>query len=438
MKTKYLNGLRWNLLWFMFLIGGILYPLSAADSLRFFNLSHLDYLYQEIEVKQQKMAIIHIYAEYPDYRWKEAPGEGIACVDDVARAAVLYLKHYQLTGDQESLRKARNLLNFIFYMQDEDGLFYNFIFKDYSINRSGKTSKKGVNWWTARAVWAMGEAAVLFQSLDREYAGRLMKSIEKIYPHLDTLTTSYPKLEKYGGIQVPTWLIGGSAGDATGVLVMGLSKLYSISPSPRLKQYLEIFSKGLQFMQLGDETRFPFGAFLSYQNFWHGWGNSQSQALLSVYQVLKDSSYLKSARTEIRNFYPYVIKEGFPREMIFARKVSADSIYAKSISRFPQIAYAIRPMIMASMQLFRMEKDVFYARLAVQLATWFFGNNPARRIIYDPQTGRSYDGILSDSEINRNSGAESTIEALLSFLELESNPITAKLLEEEYRKYVRK
>ena len=34
--------------------------------------------------------------------------------------------------------------------------------------------------------------------------------------------------------------------------------------------------------------------------------------------------------------------------------------------------------------------------------------------MYDPATGRCYDGINSPVDINRNSGAESTIEALLA------------------------
>jgi len=34
--------------------------------------------------------------------------------------------------------------------------------------------------------------------------------------------------------------------------------------------------------------------------------------------------------------------------------------------------------------------------------------------MYDPKTGRCYDGIVSKNNVNKNSGAESTIEALPS------------------------
>jgi hypothetical protein len=55
------------------------------------------------------------------------------------------------------------------------------------------------------------------------------------------------------------------------------------------------------------------------------------------------------------------------------------------------------------------------------LTAWFFGNNPAAMQMYDPKTGRGFDGILSATEINRNAGAESTIEALYAILEVEAN-----------------
>lgn len=60
-----------------------------------------------------------------------------------------------------------------------------------------------------------------------------------------------------------------------------------------------------------------------------------------------------------------------------------------------------------------------YLDLASQLAMWFFGENPAHEWMYDPETGRGYDGINSPTDINRNAGAESTIEALLSLQAME-------------------
>ena len=118
------------------------------------NLAHLNHLYESITIDGREMAIIHIYADYPDYAWVDAAGEGIACVDDAARAVVVYLRHFELSGDISSLERAKKLLEFCRYMQANDGLFYNFIFADPKINKDGKTSYKSFGCWTARSVWA--------------------------------------------------------------------------------------------------------------------------------------------------------------------------------------------------------------------------------------------------------------------------------------------
>ena len=69
------------------------------------------------------------------------------------------------------------------------------------------------------------------------------------------------------------------------------------------------------------------------------------------------------------------------------------------------------------------------------MAAWLAGENVLRRRIYDPQTGRCYDGINSADKINVNSGAESTIEALLILIEVEQNPDANKHLQFTYQRY---
>ncbi|MCH7756119.1 hypothetical protein IH970_13495, partial [candidate division KSB1 bacterium] len=107
----------------------------APADLKLVNLAHLNHLYENVVIDGKEMGIIHIYSEYPDYAWVDAHNEGIACVDDVARATVVYLRHFEITGDTTSLKRARKLLDFCLYMQAEDGQFYNFIYADHSINR---------------------------------------------------------------------------------------------------------------------------------------------------------------------------------------------------------------------------------------------------------------------------------------------------------------
>jgi len=65
------------------------------------NYKHLDYLYQEVNLPNGIQAgVIHIYSNYPDYKYAIEPKEGFACVDDAARALIL------LSKDKTQLNKA--------------------------------------------------------------------------------------------------------------------------------------------------------------------------------------------------------------------------------------------------------------------------------------------------------------------------------------------
>ncbi|MBC8170211.1 MAG: hypothetical protein H7X77_01005, partial [Anaerolineae bacterium] len=63
----------------------------GAQAAELVNLDHLRFLTQPVTIDATDMAIVHIYSEAPDYEWVDAAGEGLSAVDDVARAAVVYL-----------------------------------------------------------------------------------------------------------------------------------------------------------------------------------------------------------------------------------------------------------------------------------------------------------------------------------------------------------
>src|SRR5687767_12134950 len=77
------------------------------------NTSHLDGLYEEIEIAGDTVGIIHIYSEFPDYKHIGDSDEGIACVDDATRAAIFYLRQNKNTPSEEHLRKVRMLVKFL-------------------------------------------------------------------------------------------------------------------------------------------------------------------------------------------------------------------------------------------------------------------------------------------------------------------------------------
>jgi hypothetical protein len=79
-------------------------------------------------------------------------------------------------------------------------------------------------------------------------------------------------------------------------------------------------------------------------------------------------------------------------------------------------------MIWATIEAFSIGKDQKYAKQAAVLTSWYLKQNPANASMYDPETGRCFDGIGSATDVNRNAGAESTIEALWAFQKVEKFP----------------
>ena len=405
---------------------------GEIENFSIINLDHLDHLYQEINLNNQRMAIVHIYAEYPHYDWKDAPGEGMACIDDVSRAAVFYMKHYKYTQQPSNLQKAKRLLNFILYMQAPNGLFYNFINSDLTINKIHKNSTPKATWWSWRAVWALAEGHELFNKTNAEFSQMLTRSIEKTFPAIDSVLHKYPVMLPYSGLSQPTWLPYGSGADQSAVLLLGLVQYYHATQDSAVRRRIDWIGEGLLALQVGDSTQFPYSAFMSWGNMWHAYGNLQAYALLNAGEALNDKNVITRALNELRFFYPYLMKQNYLSQ--FTVVVEGDSIIAKDMLRFSQIAYNIRPMVWASLQAYKHTGFDFYARQAGDIACWLLGKNITGNPVYDPQTGRCFDGIEDYNKLNRNSGAESTIEALLTILEVEMNPLARTILHEYYRK----
>ena len=387
------------------------------------NTAHLDALYGEKNVGGQTVGIIHIYAEYPDYHLMGDDDEGIACVDDASRAAIFYLRHYQNTSDEEHLRKGRMLIKFLLAMQSPNGYYYNFIWPDGTIHTDGITSKPEPAFWSWRTLWAMGEAInildqndslVLQMKQQRELlAGNMLR--ETSFKSKGTDTTM--------GWSFPMWLPKVSGTDQASIVLIGLSFMLqqqyegSRIDKDSLEAFMEHFADGITLMQIEQPDSLHDGAFLSWENLWHAYANIQSYALLTAGEVLNDPHITAHALYEIDHFYPAFLQAGGLEH--FYVRVENGKITRYDTKAYSQIAYGRRPMIWASLKAYEITKDEKYLSLAKELGVWFSGTNPANTPMYDPSTGRGYDGISSPEQINKNSGAESTIESLLALQALE-------------------
>lgn len=385
------------------------------------NFNHVQHLTERIHLNGDSVDIIHIYADYPSYNWVDASEEGIACVDDAGRAAVAYLRNYELTKDRRSAVRAKELLKFVLALQADDGQFYNFIYGDRSINRNGITSFKSFGWWAARGVWCFGLGYRIFEKEDPQFAVLLDAGIKRTFFHLDTMLLRYNKKRDIDGLSIPRWLLYESGSDATTELVMGLIEYYRATKDEKVKSYIEKLCDGMIEMQSGDAATFPYGVHRSWETMWHAWGNGQTQVLAEAGRVLKNKKMIESARREADGFYIRLLIQGFKREF--------DVADTTKYREFEQIAYDLRPIVVGLVRLYEATGEKKYLAMGELATSWFFGNNAAGAIMYDATTGRGYDGIRSASEVNKNSGAESTIEALMAIQEIERHSSTKSFSE---------
>lgn len=386
---------------------------------RLVNTDHLlNTLYQPVKIAATGVEVgtVWIYSE-PDangaYKLVGDADEGFTCVDDVARAGLFLLREPDLSTNADKQAKLRGMVNFVLQMQSPGGYFYNFLWPDRTVNTTFRTSQAVADWWSWRALWLLSEAGSYYQKTEAGLAGQIQTAITKLVDLTVRDFGARPKDATFvQGVTIPKWLPYGSGSDQAAILLLGLNNVYAQTPSAPVLKLMEQLADGILLMQKGDAQKFPYGAFLSFDNGWHAYGNDQAYALLTVGKALNKPDWIAAARREVESFYPYILKEGFLES--FEVRQSGETFAEVKRSKFSQIAYGVRPMIWATLALYDQTKDAKLLTQAEQLTRWFLNNNPANARMYDRATGRGYDGISSATSVSRNAGAESTIEALLA------------------------
>ncbi len=150
------------------------------------------------------------------------------------------------------------------------------------------------------------------------------------------------------------------------------------------------------------------------RSIWHGWGSQMPAGLARAAETLRDPALARGAITDSFTFDPWLLTSGGPDNGRLPTRGDAS-----------QIAYGADSRLQSLLATDDATGRTVARDLAGIFAAWYFGANPAGEAMYDPATGRTFDGISSSGDINRNSGAESTIHGLLSMLALDANPDVA-------------
>ncbi|MFB3977817.1 hypothetical protein [Microbacterium proteolyticum] len=353
-------------------------------------------------------------------------GQGAYNADDTTRAAVVYLRHWQQTGDGDSRQKAYELLRTVAYHQTTEGPDAGNVVlwmqPDGDLNLSAEPvelpdpSDSGPSYWLARTVWALGEGYAAFADEDPAFAAFLKERLALSRGAIERdVLSKYGEYVEADGEKVPAWLIVDGA-DATAEAVLGLAAAVRAGDDSSTTAARQL-AEGVAAMASGSSREWPYGAVLPWAQspaMWHAWGSQMPAALAVAADVLDDPPLAEPAIADATGFTTTLLTAGGP-----------DNGWFPSPTDRVQIAYGADSRVQSLIALADTTGSSAFAELAGMQAAWFFGANHASAQMYDPATGVTFDGLQPDGTVNRNSGAESTMHGLLTALALDAHPTIA-------------
>tara|TARA_Y100000310_G_scaffold345268_1_gene463254 strand:- start:11289 stop:13520 length:2232 start_codon:yes stop_codon:yes gene_type:complete len=305
-------------------------------------------------------------------------------LDDNARAMIVCAMHYDNFKDSTKLKSIETYLNFIEFVQHEDGKLYNIVdgecnldLEDWSEDAHG------------RGLWALGHL------MSRERIPQNLKDqAKKIF---DKGLSSLISVKSVRG---------------AAFILLGLYYYCREFPSE---------DKVVRIRELADYLKTMFDA--NSTDDWHWFEKSMTysnsklpEAMLCAFLVTEDEKYLEIA-TESLNFLISITYENGS----FA-PIGQNGWYVSGENRayFDQQPVDTASMVQTMVLAYKVFKNKYYLDKAEVAFQWFLGNNFLNQMIYDERSGGCHDGI-GEFSINLNQGAESTISYLLARLILEKN-----------------
>ena len=424
-------------------------PVATAAPATLTNLSHLDFLLDEVRPTaavghdtyrldtQPTLLMPWTYADARENGQFARVGggsldpatghysQGAFNTDDIARAAVVYLRHWRQTGNAESRTKAYELLRSVAYLQTDAGTNRGrsvlWMQSDGSLNPSAEPvelpdpSDSGPSYWQARSLWAFGEGYAAFRRSDPAFAAFLQQRIQLSVKALERdVLSRYRHYDVADGRRLPAWLIVDGA-DATAEAVLGLAAYARVAPGDAsARRALSRFAEGIAAMAGGTRQQWPYQAILPWtqsRSLWHAWASQTGAALARAASTLDRRSLAAPAVQEALSFDPTLLTGN-----------GADNGWLPAPVETVQIAYGVDSRVQSLIAVADTTGTEVAATLAALHASWFFGANRSGQAMYSPATGVTFDGLEADGRINRNSGAESAIHGLLTMLVLDAHP----------------
>jgi len=295
---------------------------------------------------------------------RESGYEGVACVDDAARLAVLLLQAHAAHDLPWALAWARESLAFVLHLQQPDGNFVNFVLDwDGTPNLTGPTSAAGGTPWLARALWALSVACRVTGDLHYR---------ERYYAALNHLEST-----KFA--------------DVLGQGLISVVEMHRAFPD----QALPLIARQLVDQVVACQRD---GVLLNHpdEDRPHLWGHVQPAALCLAADLLGTDSWTPVAVRSVEESVAPLVRDAFNRTQTLAYEVSSavwnlDRVHAAT-------------------------GKSQYRALARDARAWFHGRNSASAPVYDTLRGMVFDGT-DEGRVSENSGAESNIEGGLALFD---------------------
>ena len=289
--------------------------------------------------------------------------EGVACVDDAARALLLYATIWRRWRRPWARDRALGLSAFVRAMQQPDGSFCNFVLDwQGTQNLDGLTSAPGTpSPWTLRALHALAYAATALEDPACRQAFRAgVRWLNAPTPYMDLRALA---------------VLAALAADG-----LGLEERLPVSG----------WCDEIAAMRRGP-------VLLNHRNEQapHLWGHLQAAALAEAGRVHNVPAWVAAARQSADALLTPAAVEGLPHQHAVAFDVSC-------------VVLGLDAVALAT-------GDDAYQRSAELARAWFWGRNAAQRPVYDTARGLVHDGV-DHGVLNPGSGAESNIEGALALL----------------------
>jgi hypothetical protein len=301
------------------------------------------------------------------------------CLDDNARALLMVSMAHKQMKHPLALDLLPIYLSYIHYMQNEDGMFRNFLsFRRDFLDEEGSEDSFG------RTIWALGY--LLGNAPNDAY----FQSGKEIF------FAAAPNFEKLKSIRS----IANS--------IIGICHYLNSTPNDEgMTERLRHLTGKLmnQYKDHRSENWHWFEELLAYDN------AILPLSLLHAAGILNDDRVAETAMESLAFLSQATMKEGcfspVGNQQWFVKGCSP-SIFAQQ----PLDALA---MVLMFHQAFHLTKDKVWLNKLYTSFMWFLGDNDLRMCLYDFETKGCCDGLESYG-VNRNQGAESTLSYLISHL----------------------